>query len=1308
MLSSGQTQSHPTANEIPKNRSLTGTVTKVLENFGFIDDSVFFQLSVVKGGDVMVGDKVQCECSYSEHLPFKWNATVVRLVHTNNRHNNNTSNIQTPQTTQVATTYLQHRLQQQQQQSRGGDDSANTMSAMTNSSQNYYSTSASGNSYSSQPSFDFAKTQQAVAAAQQLASYYGQPQQQQQPRTDASSNAFSQLQYTSTPGSAFVSSTIPFTQQIQNNLLSTAPRTATQNNYKTSNSRWERDDRPNRGDDRIRPRDTVRPRLADSGRRRNDSRDRNIPLKDGRDGNIPLKDGRDEFGRDIRNADKSKDRERERERRYKRSESPVSVSSSQNVSRVSRRRYEPVNIPKLTILKSPLNVYDIKQRYSTNLHIPSDLKEVIVNTKFSLNINEIPKPITFRVIEVNKKSKDVPKKSESPKENKTDKENNKSEKENEVIEKNDNINGTNGTIITDTTDTTTTTTTSAAENNEETNKDENKVEVIEVDESNDKTEDKNEEKEKENKEKEKPILVEQPIAMKSTYKYGVKVLILSLPVMTDIYDRLFGSDFDAISSGNKSYFLHFNKLLAFLVSRNSNDGFSLIGGKFNANLDGYLSDSDEPNLIATAVRIVEEQTGMNLSKCGKWRVISTFVYNRDSSVDPLTTNLELTRVYMPDVWSAFDGIYEPLKHLKTNNDLDIDNQIDSILTNDNLENNSEVIDKKELKNSEDIISSDATQSANVSVSQDSSLVTDTDIDSKCRSSDLSQTPINESQLMDTNVPRVESTPTVDFASSETLVSDSIVTSDAPIVDPSSVDSVKPQEQELSATNIESELDLTSDITDDQSSQLNTSNEKVVPSGDSSELHQLLLRINDLKVAELRAELEKRGVRLKGSLKKADLVTKLREIINQLLEDQEIVTDEVKNDWWAQKIMKESVTSEEGNDQSITDNNEEKVDNDSISSQPDVDGSVISETVQQSTDIDMTDNDTQSQEQSTINVNEEPMAVELTDDKTNDTNTEIKSVDNVVNDVNDGQNKETNGIKRKNDSQSPLKDNKKVKNGEQTIPSKVVDGCVYVKGGENLTVITLHEALNHQRYDQFEMSIVSEIIRESLIHHFSHYILSTLVNNSKNPLSKEEKTALELKTQLPVNYVHLSFAYFDSSHCGYVLSEDLTKLINNSNFTLSRRSFEKLVNNEDKVVYRDLSEPKELLPIVSSAVDLIKTNEGQSQLINAKIYEKNGTVYDINQLIDQSENDEKLKVKLNEELTVNQEKIYQLNEYIQELESKQKKMTIATEKQNDEICSIKRERESIKTKYEAMRKAVESSVSAFNKVLENQSENQSNK
>ncbi len=53
---------------------------------------------------------------------------------------------------------------------------------------------------------------------------------------------------------------------------------------------------------------------------------------------------RDEFGRDLRQRDK--EREVRNNRIKKRSESPTN-----QIQRVQRRRYEPINIPKLPLLK---------------------------------------------------------------------------------------------------------------------------------------------------------------------------------------------------------------------------------------------------------------------------------------------------------------------------------------------------------------------------------------------------------------------------------------------------------------------------------------------------------------------------------------------------------------------------------------------------------------------------------------------------------------------------------------------------------------------------------------------------------------------------------------------------------------------------------------------------------------------------------------------------------------------------------------------------------------------------------------------
>jgi len=63
-----------------KQRVFSGTVTKTHENFGFIDDDVFFQTSSVKGNNPQIGDRVLVEASYNTSMPFKWNATRVQVI----------------------------------------------------------------------------------------------------------------------------------------------------------------------------------------------------------------------------------------------------------------------------------------------------------------------------------------------------------------------------------------------------------------------------------------------------------------------------------------------------------------------------------------------------------------------------------------------------------------------------------------------------------------------------------------------------------------------------------------------------------------------------------------------------------------------------------------------------------------------------------------------------------------------------------------------------------------------------------------------------------------------------------------------------------------------------------------------------------------------------------------------------------------------------------------------------------------------------------------------------------------------------
>ncbi|XP_023715067.1 cell division cycle and apoptosis regulator protein 1 isoform X3 [Cryptotermes secundus] len=70
-----------TPNPSPKQRVFTGTVTKVHDNFGFVDEDVFFQTSsCVKGSNPVVGDRVLVEASYNPNMPFKWNATRIQVL----------------------------------------------------------------------------------------------------------------------------------------------------------------------------------------------------------------------------------------------------------------------------------------------------------------------------------------------------------------------------------------------------------------------------------------------------------------------------------------------------------------------------------------------------------------------------------------------------------------------------------------------------------------------------------------------------------------------------------------------------------------------------------------------------------------------------------------------------------------------------------------------------------------------------------------------------------------------------------------------------------------------------------------------------------------------------------------------------------------------------------------------------------------------------------------------------------------------------------------------------------------------------
>ncbi|XP_050391615.1 cell division cycle and apoptosis regulator protein 1-like [Patella vulgata] len=63
-----------------KQRVFTGTVTKLHDTFGFVDEEVFFQMTSVKGNQPKVGERVLVEAAFNASMPFKWNATRIQLL----------------------------------------------------------------------------------------------------------------------------------------------------------------------------------------------------------------------------------------------------------------------------------------------------------------------------------------------------------------------------------------------------------------------------------------------------------------------------------------------------------------------------------------------------------------------------------------------------------------------------------------------------------------------------------------------------------------------------------------------------------------------------------------------------------------------------------------------------------------------------------------------------------------------------------------------------------------------------------------------------------------------------------------------------------------------------------------------------------------------------------------------------------------------------------------------------------------------------------------------------------------------------
>lgn len=516
-----------------KQRQFTGRVTKLLDNFGFVDDDVFFQLSVVNG-NVQVGSEVFVECQYSEQLPFKWNATKIEPI-----------SRQTAGQTSIASTYLQHRMLSQQKQHDALAQSYYVQDITNNpvvssQTQPVYATDYKQTQFSSSQQPMQTNIQPSMSQSNQPPPSQGQTGPQPQSYSDYSQmNYFSRQQdynnsqfphitYTSMPGSAFFSTQImPYTQQQQSNNNKAQQKQPVpnqrqqnfENSYKAVGSRWE--DNRNRNENRVRR--EQRNRFDDRERNRERERDRQRERNQS-DWNLDRVGERNEKSNDREknrfleyDRDKRSSREIEKNDIDKRRSTESPLSTTSGTSKGTRRRYDPINIPKYPILKPVLNVYDIKQKYGTSIHIPSDFKEVRVDPNINLNIMNIPKPIVYRICDRALSSKGI---------QEIDRDNNKEgveEKMTSLLEKKEESRG---------------------KFDEKTEKNNENEKVVKCEKFID---EKNDELIINNNIRDDNLVTKEP-KINIYNKYAVKVVLLSLPSMNEIYDQVFGSDRDSYSN----------------------------------------------------------------------------------------------------------------------------------------------------------------------------------------------------------------------------------------------------------------------------------------------------------------------------------------------------------------------------------------------------------------------------------------------------------------------------------------------------------------------------------------------------------------------------------------------------------------------------------------------------------------------------------------------------------------------------------------------------------------------------------------
>ncbi|CAF3611647.1 unnamed protein product [Adineta steineri] len=140
------------------------------------------------------------------------------------------------------------------------------------------------------------------------------------------------------------------------------------------------------------------------------------------------------------------------------------------------------------------------------------------------------------------------------------------------------------------------------------------------------------------------------------YTWNVRVMLMSSPDIQTLISRSCLINHDKTSSTINPDDLEYpTKLIKFLVGVRYQNEYFPLGGSWSESLDGPNPGTDPQVLIRTAIRCVNSQAGIDLSKCIQWCRYLEVRYHRPEEIHKgrlIESRVENIIVFLPDIAAA--------------------------------------------------------------------------------------------------------------------------------------------------------------------------------------------------------------------------------------------------------------------------------------------------------------------------------------------------------------------------------------------------------------------------------------------------------------------------------------------------------------------------------------------------------------------------------------------------------------------------------------------------------------------------------